>query len=60
MFKQGDIRGNKVSMCIGRVATVTALKAGITKELRGISKKFILARSEYVDRTSAVENMRRG
>ena len=32
MFKKGDIRGNEVSMCIGRVATVTALKAGIGKE----------------------------
>ena len=42
MFKKGDISGNEVSMCIGRVATVTALKAGIAKEdaLRGLSIKF--------------------
>ena len=50
MFKKGDFNGNEVSMRIGRVATVTALKAGITKEnaLRGLNIKFILARSEYV------------
>ena len=61
MFKKGDISENEVSMCIGRVATVTALKAGIAKEdaLRGLSKKFILARSEYVDKISAAENMQR-
>ena len=58
MFKKGDISENEVSMCIGRVATITTLKAGITKEdaLRGLSRKFILARSEYVDKTSASEN----
>ena len=61
MFKKGDINRNKVSMCIGRVAMVAALKVGITKEdaLRDLSKKFILARSEYLDKTSASENTRR-
>ena len=61
MFKKGDISGNEVSMCIRRVATVIALKAVIAKEdaLRDLSKKFIVARSEYVDKTSAVENTRR-
>ena len=61
MFKKGDISRNEVSMCIGRVATVTALKAGIAKEdaFRSLSRKFILARSEYVDKTSAAENIRR-
>ena len=50
MLKKGDISRNEVSMCIGRVATVTALKVGITKEdaLYGLSRKFILARSELV------------
>ena len=58
MFKKGDISGNEVSMCIKKVATITALKVGIAKEdaLRGLSRKFILARSEYVDKTSATEN----
>ena len=48
-------------MCIERVATVITLKEGITKEdaLRSLSKKFILTRSEYVDKTSASENMGR-
>ena len=61
MFKKGDIGGNKVSMCIGRIATVTMLKVGITKEdaLRDLSRKFILARGKYVDKTSASENTRR-
>ena len=61
MFKEGDIRGNEVSMRTRRIATVTALKEGITKEdaLRSLSKKFILARSKYVDKTSASRNMRR-
>ena len=61
MFKKGDISGNKVSMCIGIVVTVIALKAGIAKEdaLRGLNRNFILARSEYVDKTSASENTRR-
>ena len=55
MLKKSDISGNEVSMCIGRVSTVTALKAGITKEdaLRVLSRKFILAKSEYVEKTSA-------
>ena len=40
---------------------VTLLKAGITNEdaLRGLSRKFILARGKYVDKTSASENKRR-
>ena len=48
-------------MRIKRVASITSLKAGITKEdaLRDLSGKFILARSEYVDKTSALENTRR-
>ena len=58
MFKKGDISGNELSMCIGRVATITASKAVIAKEdaLCSLSRKFILARSEYVDKTSAAEN----
>ena len=61
MFKKCDISGNEVSICIGRVATVTTLKTGIAKEdaLHGLSKKFILAKSEHVDKTSAAENTRR-
>ena len=61
MFKKCGIGGNEVSMCIGRVATVTALKAGIAKEdaLRDLSRKLILARSAYVDKTSAAKNTRR-
>ena len=48
-------------MCIRRVASITSLKAGITKEnaLRGLSGKFLLAKSENVDKTSALENTRR-
>ena len=61
MFKKGDISENEVSMCIGIVATVTALRAGIAKEdaLRDLSRKFILTRSEYVDKISAAANTRR-
>ena len=61
MFKKCDICENKVSMCIERVAMVATLKAGITKEdaLHDLSRKFILVRSEYVDKTSASENKRR-
>ena len=61
MFKKCDISGNEISMCIGRVVTLVALMAGITKEdaLHGLSRKFILVRSEYVNKTSAVENTRR-
>ena len=61
MLKKGDISRNEVSMCSRRIATVTALKAGITEEdaLRGLNRKFILARSKYVDKTSASENTRR-
>ena len=61
MFKKGDISGNEVSMCIRRVASITWLKEGITKEdaLRGLSEKFILVKSEYVDKTSALENTQR-
>ena len=61
MFKKGDISRNEVSMCIRRIAKVPTLKAGITKEnaLRGLSRKFILAKSKYVDKTSASENTQR-
>ena len=60
MFKKGDISKNEVSMCIIRVASITSLKERITKEdaLRSLSGKFILARSEHVDKTSAPENIR--
>ena len=46
-------------MCIERIAAVPALKAGIIKEdaLRCLSRKFILAKSKDVDKTSTVENM---
>ena len=48
----------KVSMYIRRVASITSLKAGITMKdaLHGLSVKLILARSEYVNKTSAPEN----
>ena len=61
MLKKGDISRNEVSICIGRVTTVTALRARITNEdaLHGLSRKFISARSEYIDKTSAAENRRR-
>ena len=41
---------------------VTALKARIAKEdaLRDLSQKFILDRSEYVDKTSVSEETQRG
>ena len=57
MFKKYDSRGNEVSMCIKRVASITSLKAGITKE--DVSGKFILAKSENVDKTSAPKNPQR-
>ena len=58
MLKKDDISENKVSMCFGRIATVSTLKARTIKDdaLRGLSQKFILARSKYVDKTSASEN----
>ena len=58
MLKKCDINRNEVSMCIERVAMVTALKEGITKEdaLCSLNRNFILAKSEYVDETSASEN----
>ena len=61
MLKKCDINGNKVSMCIRKIAMLLALKAGITRgdALRGLSRKFILARSKYVDKTSTSKNMRR-
>ena len=61
MLKKGDICGNEVLMCIRRLASITSLKAGITKEdaLHGLNGKLILAKSEYVDKASAPENTRR-
>ena len=61
MLKKCDISGNKVSMCIGRMAMVPLLKAQITKEdtLHDLSRKFILAKSKYVDKTSASETTQR-
>ena len=61
MFKKGDISGNEISMCIGRVASITSLKVGITKKnaLRGLGRKFILVRMDYVDKTSASKNTQR-
>ena len=42
MLKKGDINGNEVSLCIGRVAMLTLSKTGIAKEdaICGLSKKF--------------------
>ena len=61
MLKKCHINRNEVSMCIGRIAAVPVLKAGITKEdaFRCLNRKFILARSKNVDKTSASENTRR-
>ena len=61
VFKKCDISGHEVSMCIKSVAMVIALKVGIVKEdaLCGLSRKFILVRSEYVDKRSASENTQR-
>ena len=49
MFRKGDISRNEVSMCIRRVASITSLKVGITKEdaLCSPSKKFLLAKRVY-------------
>ena len=49
MFKKCDISRNEVLIRIRRVASITSLKGGITKEvtLRSLSGKFILAKSEY-------------
>ena len=49
MLKKGDINGNKVSMCIRRVTSITSLKAGITKEdtLCGFSGMLILAKQVH-------------
>ena len=56
MFKKGDVNGYEVSMCIKRVASITSLKARITKEdtLHG---NLILAKSM---RTKQVHPKTRG
>ena len=58
MFKKGDVNGYEVSMCIRRVASITSLKAGMTKE-DSLYGKLIVVRSEYVDKTSVFENTQR-
>ena len=60
MLKKCDINGNEVSMCNKRVASITSLNSGITKKdaLCGLSGKFIMAKVEYVNKTSAFENIR--
>ena len=62
MFKKGDISGNEVSMCIGRITSVLELKAGITKEdaLRSLSRKFISARIKYVDKNKYIRKHMEG
>ena len=47
MFKKGDVNRYEVSMCIRRVASITSLKAGMTKE-DSLCGKLIVVRSEYV------------
>ena len=55
-----DIDKDKVSMCIRRVATITSLKSGITKEdtLRGFGLELVLSKSENMDKTDTTKDTR--
>ena len=59
MLKKCDINGNEVSMCNKRVASITSSRITKKDTLCGLSRKFIMAMVEYVNKTSAFENIRR-
>ena len=60
VLKKCDFDIDKVSMCIKRVATITLLKLGITKEdtLRGFGSQLVLSRSKNMDKTNTTKDTR--
>ena len=61
IFKEGDISRDKVAISIGRITTITPLKARITQEdtLRGFGREFVLPRSENMNKTDITKDTRR-
>ena len=60
VLKKCDIGRYKVTMCIRRVAAITSLKSGITKEdtFRGSGLELLLSRSKNMDKTDTPKDMR--
>ena len=60
VLEKSDISREKVSMCIKRVATITLLKSGITKEdlLRGFGWELILSWNKNMDKTDTPKDTR--
>ena len=61
IFKEGDINIDKVAISIGRITTITPLKARITQEdtPRGFGREFVLPRSENMNKTNTTKDTRR-
>ena len=61
IFKEGDINRDKVAISIGRITTITPLKARITQEdtLCSFSREFVLPISENMNKTNTTKETRR-
>ena len=61
IFKEGDISRDKVAISIGRITTITLLKARITQEdtLHGFGREFVLPGSENMNKTDTTKDTRR-
>ena len=61
IFKEGDINRDKEAISIGRITTITPLKARITQEdtFHGFSREFVLLRSENMNKTNTTKDTRR-
>ena len=58
ILKKGDINRDKVAISIGRITTITPLKARITQEdtLRGFGREFVLPRSKNINKTNTTKD----
>ena len=52
ILKECDINRDKVAISVGRITTITPLKARITQEdtLHGFGREFVLPRSENMNK----------
>ncbi|WP_233351467.1 hypothetical protein, partial [Vibrio cholerae] len=58
---ESDISGEKVAMSLRGITTITLLKFGISQEdaFCGFGRKFVLSRSENMNKTSTTKDTRR-
>ena len=61
IFKESDIKGDEVPICVSRITYITLLKLRITQEgtLSCFGKKLVLPKSKNMNKTDTTKDTRR-